>query len=183
MKSNFLLINVFIVLLLSTIKTQAQEAILNSKRQLSYFTIGGVALHPSQKSVFVMAGVKKDNLGLFLKYKTNGYFKIDEENQVSSSTEAFYDGNIYKGRHAIIVGCIADLKSPFSLYAGLGYGKRAVNWSLINDMKYYITDISHKGMELEAGGIYQFKKLFASAGFSVTSFSYLETNLGMGYSF
>jgi len=116
------------------------------------FVLGGVALHPSQTSVFAMAGIVK-KYGLYLKLKTNLNFNSSyagEGDAYYAASSRYFDGNTYSGRLALTGGALLRISKPFILYGGLGYGNRWVNWETISGDRYRITDISYNGLEAEA---------------------------------
>jgi opacity protein-like surface antigen len=144
--------------------------------------LGGIALHPSQKSVFIMVGRVK-RVGEYFKIKSNLRFNGSNDIEGESSNNIYFNDNTKKGRFAITGGLLWRISSPTVLYSGIGYGSRWVNWETISGESYRVTDISYKGLELEAGLIYKVKKLQISGGLSTTSLKSLETNIGIGVKF
>jgi len=141
------------------------------------FVLGGVALHPSQTSVFAMAGIVK-KYGLYLKLKTN--FNFDGSYDHENENVFTYDGsNTYNGRFAVTGGLLWRITKPLIFYGGLGYGNRWVNWISYGTNR--LTDISYSGLETEAGLMYKYQKFFFTGGISITSFQYMELNIGVGY--
>jgi len=143
------------------------------------FIIGGVALHPSQRAGFLMAG-KVKNYGGYLKLKTNLNFNGNFVSEGYSVSNRYFNDKIYTGRVAFTGGMLWRVVKPLILYGGLGYGNRWVNWETISGEKFRVIDISYKGLESEAGLIYKINKLFFTGGVSTISFKYMELNLGVG---
>lgn len=144
------------------------------------FIIGGFGMHPSQLSFYSMAGYVK-NYGFYGKLKTN--FNFDGSS----------DGNIYGdennrlflkdkkvGRFSLTGGGLLRINNPLSLYAGIGFGSRWLNWTSISGNIYNVEDYSHKGIEVEGGAIYKYENVFFDVGIQTNSFEYLELNLGIG---
>ncbi len=155
------------------------------KYEKDTFILGGVALHPSQTSAYLMAGIVR-KFGVYIKLKTNLNFNgsyVDEGDSYFDASSRYFNGNIYKGRSAATGGLLWRIAKPMIFYGGLGYGTRWVNWETTSNIKYRVTDISYNGIETEAGLIYKYKKLIFSGGFSITSFAYVETNFGVGITF
>ena len=147
------------------------------------FILGGVALHPSQTSVYAMAGIVK-KYGLYLKLKTNLNFNgsyVKQGGNYNAASSQYFDGNIYKGRFAATGGLLWRIAKPLIFYGGLGYGNRWVNWETLSGKRFRVTDISYDGLDVETGLMYKYKKFFFTGGISTISFQYMELNIGVGY--
>ena len=144
--------------------------------------LAGVGFHPSQKSIYVMVG-KVKRKGGYLGIKSNFRFsgKHDYEDE---SYDLMYDryltGDVNKGRFAVTGGVLLRLNTPLMFYGGLGYGTRWVNWTATNGDKLRVSDISYRGLELESGLLFKYKRFLISGGISLTSLKYLEANVGLG---
>lgn len=158
-----------------TSKNQREKIIYEKET----FVVGGVALHPSQSSGFVMAGIVK-NFGGFFKLKTNLNFNGSFVDEGYSWSNRYFNDNIYTGRFAITGGMLWRVTKPIIIYGGLGYGNRWVNWETISAKRFRVDDISYQGLELETGLLYQINKIFFTGGISTIPFQYLELNLGFG---
>ena len=144
--------------------------------------LGGIALHPSQTSGFIMLG-KMQNYGGYLKLQSNLNFNgsfVSEGNSWSSNR--YFKDNIYTGRYAISGGVLWRVIKPIIFYGGLGYGNRWVNWETISGEQFRVNDISYQGLELETGVIFKLNKLLFTGGVSLIPFQYLELNIGAGFS-
>lgn len=146
------------------------------------FIIGGLGFHSSQVSLYSMVGYVK-NYGLYGKLKTNFNFNSGYDDTVwgSESDELFLNGT-KRGRFSITGGGMYRMNNPLSLYVGLGYGSRWLNWISTSGDIYNVEDYSHKGLEVETGVTYKYKNIFIDAGIQTNSFEYLELNLGIGIS-
>lgn len=151
-------------------------------RETNYLLLGGMAIHPSQTSGFVMLGAVK-KVGGYFKFKTN--LNLDETHVFEglSTDSRYFNGEIQVGRYATTGGLLWRAFTPVLMYGGLGYGTRWVNWKTASGEPFRVTDISHKGVELEAGIMIKINKLVLSGGVSVISFDYMEANIGVGIMF
>lgn len=146
------------------------------------FALAGIAFHPSQKSVYAMVG-KVKKTGGYLKIKSNFNFsgkKDDEDDSYDLKDDRYLNGDEKKGRFALTGGMLLRINPSLMFYGGLGYGTRWVNWTATNGDKLRVSDISYKGLELESGLIYKYDRFFINGGISVTSFKYMEANIGFG---
>jgi hypothetical protein len=147
------------------------------------FLIGGLSFHPSQLSMYAMVGTVK-RYGLYGKLKTNFNFSssYDYEIREFESDELFLTDD-KRGRISITAGGMYRINNPLSLYAGLGYGSRWLNWISTSGDVYKVVNYSYKGIEAETGAVYKYKNVFINIGVQANSFNYLELNLGMGVNF
>ena len=168
----------------STVKTQPISVSNKAEkaREINYLLLGGVAIHPSQTSGFVMLGAVK-TIGGYLKFKTDLNFDESYGIKGLSTDSRYFTNNIQTGRYAATGGVLWRLFSPIIVYGGLGYGNRWVNWNTVSGDIYRVTDISYQGVELETGLMVKIQKLVFSGGVSVTSFNYMEANIGVGIMF
>ncbi len=157
------------------IKNQREKIIYEKET----FVVGGIALHPSQTSGFLMVG-KLKNFGGFMKLKTNLNFNGSYVAEGDSWSNRYFNENIYTGRFGITSGLLWRATKPLILYGGLGYGTRWVNWETISSQRFRVNDISYQGLEFETGLLFKIGKFFATGGISTISFQYMELNLGLG---
>lgn len=143
------------------------------------FLIGGISLHPSQMSGNLMGGIVK-NYGVYLNLKTNFNFDGSYLSIGNSYANRYFNGNIYPGRFGVTGGALYRVSKPITLYGGLGYGNRWVNWETISGSKFRVSDITYTGLEYETGIIYNINKLFFTGGLSTIGLRYMELNLGIG---
>lgn len=175
-----LLIPIFIVSI--GLSVRAQEETLTAAKSPKYLILGGIAIHPSQTSGFVMLGAVK-TLGGYIKAKTDLNLNEDFRYEGKISDIRYYTDDIEKGRYAITGGLLWQTSSPLMVYGGLGYGTRWVNWRTLSGDAYRVANISYKGLELETGLMVKMQKFVFSGGVSITSFNYMEANIGVGILF
>lgn len=163
-------------------KSVSTDKIDEKSTDTKYLVLGGMAIHPSQTSGFVMVGAVK-TIGGYLKFKTDLNFDENFDSEGMSTDRRYFTNEIQKGRYAFTGGLLWRVASPIILYGGVGYGSRWVNWETVSGNIYRVDDISYKGVELETGLMLKIKKLVFSGGVSVASFKYMEANIGVGIMF
>ncbi len=151
------------------------------KYEKTTLLLGGISLHPSQTSGFIMLG-KVKNFGAYLKLQSNFNFNGSFTSEGDSwSSDRYFKDNIQTGRYAISGGVLWRVIKPIMLYGGLGYGKRWVNWETISGEQFRVNDISYQGLGLETGVIFKLNKLLFTGGVSLIPFKYMELNIGAGF--
>jgi hypothetical protein len=144
------------------------------------FLIGGLSFHPSQLSMYAMVGTVQ-KYGLYGKLKTDFSFKSSYDYNIDESySEDFFIKNTKNGRFSITGGGMFRINNPLSLYVGLGYGTRWLDWVSSSGDIYRVDGYYYKGLETEIGINYKYKNVFFNIGMQTNSFEYLELNLGAG---
>jgi hypothetical protein len=141
------------------------------------FLIGGLSYHPSQLSMYAMVGTVR-RYGLYGKLKTD--FNFSSGYDYESYSDDFFIKDTKNGRFSITGGGMFRINNPLSLYAGLGYGTRWLDWVSLSGDIYRVDGYSYKGLETEIGINYKYKNVFFNIGMQTNSFEYLELNLGAG---
>ena len=72
---------------------------------------------------------------------------------------------------------------PLWLYVGTGYGYRSVVYGTYGGYWLKPQAYSYSSVAIEAGLIYNFRRVVISAGFSTIGFSYVDGRLGVGFTF
>ena len=93
------------------------------------------------------------------------------------------NGNTDRSRLAVTAGVCYEATKWLITYAGAGYGRASLFWQDIGGTWMNVSDISTKGVELEAGGIFHLGILGISIGISTTQFKYAEFKAGLGFVF
>jgi hypothetical protein len=146
------------------------------------FLIGGLGLHPSQLSMYAMVGTVKQ-YGFYGKLKTNFNFSSYYDYSLYNEYDTDFLKDEETGRYAITGGGLYRLSNPLSIYLGVGYGKRRLNWISTSDEICNLEEYSDQGFEMETGVLYKLKDLYLNIGLQTNSFAYLEMNLGIGMNF
>lgn len=147
------------------------------------FIIGGFGMHPSQFSFYTLAGYVK-KFGYYGKLKTNFNFNSDYDESVwGGENDELFLKDTQRGRFSITGGGMLRISNPLSLYVGLGYGSRWLNWISVSDEVCRVEDYSYKGIEVETGVIYKLKNdIYLNMGSSIGigECVFGELNLGVG---
>ena len=180
MKKLFVLI-LFIIIIMFT-NAQTTTSYFAKTKQIfekQNFLIGGFGIHTSQLSIFGMIGSVK-NFGYYGKLKTNLNFEGSFRYSGASDNNIFFSDKTENGRYSITFGGLYRPVNLLTIYTGLGYGSRWLNWETISGSKFRVLDFSHQGIEFESGFIYKLNRIFFNFGLSTNSFQYLESDLGIG---
>lgn len=95
----------------------------------------------------------------------------------------YYTGHTENGRWALVAGGIHRLTGNLCLYEGVGYGRRDVAWEQYDGSLLRNKDYSYRGICLEAGWLYRFRRMAVSAGVMSIQARYWEAMLGIGIHF
>ncbi|HNQ67275.1 MAG TPA: hypothetical protein PKN32_02770 [Bacteroidales bacterium] len=140
------------------------------------------------------------NIGWYGRVKTNGGFtiadyKADDTRILDYTGEGYYTftNEVKHNRFGITGGLVYRVKPVFYLYAGAGFGSRALYWnakeySILNSEE--IGDIwaknvnnSFLGGEIELGMMFRIKRFNISFGINSINFKFYEANAGIGFFF
>ena len=120
---------------------------------------------------------------------TRGDFKCDDYGYPigGSSTQYIMTGESRTSRLSATAGLVFRCVGPFSLYAGAGYGRRALLWSYKNSWwrdAWATADAhSYQGLAIDAGAMLHFDGFSLSLGAASVGFDYWEAKLGIGFNF
>mgnify|MGYP003292503022 CR=1 FL=1 len=154
--------------------------------------IGGIT------NLGIMLAVTK-KMGPYAKFTYN-FRSVNSEgdctnngNLAGSDIWPYYGNSTAKTRLSVTAGALyrvwqGDLLSagtPQSVYAyaGAGYGVANCYWKTNDDKWLRNADLSHRGIELEAGALVRYKMLAASLGIQSNCFKYAEATIGIGVMF
>lgn len=156
-------------------------------RKLEWFSLAmvGTAFNNNQLSYTLMYGRVK-RWGWYGKIKTDFNFKTsNSDTSWYPHNDTFWNGEKSDGRLAITAGTIWNMTRPVMLYAGVGYGRRWIDWETIGNQKIRIRNYSYDGAEFELGIIARWKNVLFSigAGLNTEYIDYWETDLAIGFTF
>lgn len=149
------------------------------KREPQSFLIGGISMG-NPMSVYGMVGYVQ-KFGFYGKIKTNFNFDSGSDGIINYS---YYNNNDIlatgsnKGKYSFTGGGLWRISNPLSIYLGLGYGSRWLNWTADGNKSYRLDDYSYSGFVLETGVVYKYKDIFFNLG--VQGSGYPEIELGIG---
>lgn len=158
--------------------------------------------NPNSTTFGAMLGFGKKKNGFYVGFRSDfGSAGSDlecNENGVigDGTTPPFYkEGVTHQSRMSVTGGYFRRLNKTIYLYAGAGYGSRAVSYELsdkainsetgasMEGVQVKDTDKSSTGFALELGGILRFNKFLISAGYHTVNAKYHEVSAGIGVMF
>lgn len=83
----------------------------------------------------------------------------------------------------VTAGFLAAARRWMTAYAGAGYGWRYLQWQDIDGNWAEVSDYSHRGVALEAGLVFSYRKSAFSIGLSTISFKTAAFTMGVGLQF
>lgn len=142
----------------------------------------GISLHP----VFgVSGGVSFDRIGGYLNFSMRQqlalYDYTCDSNGNTSYGKIWASGKKYYTGMRITIGGSYEFAPGWLGYAGAGYGESQVLWEDIDGNRAMVTDLSSRGLAVDAGVIYFHGHLALMAGLSALKSVYPV--LGVGYRF
>lgn len=102
---------------------------------------------------------------------------------MAGASRIMTNGNKTHSRLVVTAGVCYEITGWMMAYAGAGYGQYSLFWQDINDIWMNVSDISVKGAEIEAGGIFHLGIFGLSLGVSTTQLQYFEFKAGLGFAF
>ena len=119
---------------------------------------------------------------------TRGDFKCDDSGYpIGGSSEQYtMTGESRTSRLSVTAGPVLRCAKPFCLYAGAGYGRRALLWSYHTSWRdaWATADThSYEGLAIDAGALFNLGGFSLSVGTTSVDFGYWEAKLGIGFNF
>ncbi len=145
------------------------------------------ATNPQQSMGLTYAYVKK--VGFYVSLLSNGSLRFGYDQSTINGTVGgatpFYTGESVKTRLSLSTGALYRLNRHAYAYAGVGYGIRSLYWIGHDDRTFLVSNKSHSGLALEAGGIFALTDhLMFMVGFDCLDlFKYTEIKVGLGWRF
>ena len=153
------------------------------------FLLAEVGYNTEQLSYGLMAGIAR-RAGGYVKFRSNFAFtsadaECDASGEVlhSHATPFYKVGVAHKSHYTVTGGYLQRLCNPLYLYAGAGYGDRALMWETTEGENVRNNAYSYKGVAVEAGLIGRIGMFAISAGCHTIAFKYVEASLGVGVNF
>lgn len=150
-------------------------------------TIIGTASIPIS-SFGVMAGIQSGRLGGYIHLESN--FRSGKAEYSCMSNGVMDNGSYFwsngKTEQSIMnatAGLLVGAARWLDFYAGAGYGQDLVLWEDLDGNKADVSDISYKGISVEAGAIISIKGISFVLGCSTTSFRRIYLDIGLGIKF
>ena len=107
-------------------------------------------------------------------------FTVSENPAISRECEVVFARTERTGNMAITAGFIAATCRWMAAYAGAGYGWRCLQWQDIDGNWAEVSDFSFRGLAVEAGLLFSYRRMAFSAGLSTISFKTASFTIGVG---
>ncbi len=150
-----------------------------------YFLLDASALPSVEGGVFL--GAMKGSFGGYVSARKGfGNMRSDYSATSDGRTDFGYlwaSGEAALSRYSLAAGALMRVGKRVTCYAGAGYGKIDQIWEDTAGQWARITDISHRGAQIEAGLIFFAGKVALMAGASSVSFATISPVFGLGIHF
>jgi len=168
-----------------TAKTTVVELTKVERKPMSIMALAVAEVYP-EFSAGAMGAITRGRFGGYVKFRSNF-------NKVASSYEALSDGTSGSSylwttgqkKSSVLnisAGAMANF-GHFYPYVGVGYGLRKVYWEDNEGLWAEITDLSHKGLCIDAGTVFSYEMLALSAGVTLIPSGYAAFEIGLGVRF
>ena len=143
---------------------------------------------PAVQSYGITLGQLK-SLGWYLSLMSNFNFKgmnterVSDGNWYINGSQPAYSGNSSTTRISATAGIISKLSSAFALYAGGGYGYKALFGETMDGEWIKNGYYSYSGFDIEGGVLLDLSGFTISAGVISTNFKRMELKVGIGFAF
>ena len=134
----------------------------------------------------LMAGCQYERIGGYLRFRTDfrqlpsiSYECLSNGN-INPVGKFWASGSISYSNMFMTAGILVPVKRYLTIYAGAGYGNRTYAWEDIEGSWALVSDLSNKGLAVDAGVIFSWRRLAVSAGISTISFKTAAFTCGIG---
>ena len=150
-----------------------------------YLLLDASALPSVEGGVFL--GAMKGSFGGYVSAR-RGFGNMRSDYSATSDGRADYgylwaSGEAALSRYSMAAGALMRVGERVTCYVGAGYGKIDQLWEDTAGQWARITDISHRGAQIEAGLIFSAGKVALMAGASSVSFATISPVFGLGIHF
>lgn len=160
-----------------------------------------VGYNPNATVFGARVGFAKKKNGIYVGFQSNfgsagSDYEADSNGVIGDGkVPSFYkEGVTHQSRMSVTIGYFRQLSKVFYLYAGAGYGNRAVSYELsdaatdengvsLSGKLVKDTEKTYSSFAAEAGGMLRFGKFVISAGYHTVCGKYHEVNGGIGIMF
>ncbi len=172
-------------------KTETYPVQLNtvaprSDNPWSYYLLLDASALPSVEGGLFLGAMKGSFGGYVSARKGFGNMRSDYSATSDGRTGYGYlwaSGETAVSRYSMAVGALMRVGERVTCYAGAGYGRIDQIWEDNAGQWARITDISHRGAQIEAGLIFSAGKVALMAGASSVSFATISPVFGLGIHF
>ncbi len=136
----------------------------------------------------IRVGLQGRKIGGYLAYRSSfssqvADYQCTSDGSLPSGSRVWLSGESMSCNMTAAAGFLIPVAKWSSLYAGAGYGRRAVLWQDIDGNWVEVSDISHKGLALEAGALFRWNHLAFSLGLSSVKLKTYSFTAGIGVCF
>ena len=172
-------------------KTETYPVILNrvaprSDNPWSYYLLLDASALPSVEGGVFLGAMKGSFGGYVSARKGFGNMRSDYSATSDGRTDFGYlwaSGETALSMYSLAAGALIRVGKRVTCYAGAGYGRIDQIWEDTAGQWARITDISHQGVQIEAGLIFSAGKFALMAGASSVSFATISPVFGLGIHF
>ena len=134
------------------------------------------------------AGLQGPKLGGYIAYRSNfsskdADYQCMSDGKLDGGSRVWLSGETMSSNMMVAAGVLVPVAKWSSLYAGTGYGCRTVLWQDVDGNWVEVSDLSHKGLALEAGALFKWKHLAFSLGLSSVKLKTYSFTAGVGVCF
>ena len=119
-------------------------------------------------------------------YHFNGDYELDRSNRPIGDyplESDRFNGQVSKARFSITGGMLFRTIKPLWFYVGTGYSYRSMVYGTYGGYWLKPQTNCYSNVAIEAGLVYNFRRVVIAAGFSTIGFSYVDGRLGVGFTF
>lgn len=126
-------------------------------------------------------------------FNVNNTKVLSQFPELTNDKYLVYSNKYKESCHTFSVGYIRKINEHFFLSSGIGYGARYMLMdfgifdkktdNLIKSEWAEYSDLTYKGIEVEADLMYRYKKFYASAGINTIQFKFIDYSIGIGIFF
>ena len=151
-----------------------------------YLIAGTASVYPGLSYGLMVGTVRKT--GFYIKARSNFVFPASSyscniSGVMDSGGTIWANGSESRSRFVITGGMIYHASPWIYPYAGVGYGSKQLFLQDVQDNWAAVSDLSYKGVSLDAGLLLKIRKFVLSAGVCNTAFKYTEGEIGVGFLF
>ena len=190
LKSSLLLLVAMFFLMAHPVSAQRKEQ--PSEWTKSHMVMWGVGMSVAPQWSFGITYGQVRILGWYVSaytgtgYHYNGDYELNLSNHPSGDYPLevdYFNGRTSKARLSLTGGIMFRTIKPLWGYVGAGYGYRSIVYGTQSGYWLKPQNNCYSSVAIEAGLIYNFKRVVLSLGFSTIGFSYVDGRIGVGFTF
>lgn len=133
----------------------------------------------------IRAGIIGRRFGGYASFRSNfvsgdAMYECTSDGRLPSGSMMWAGGEERAGNMTATAGLLGGITGWMTAYVGAGYGWRYLQWRDIDGNWAEVSDYSHRGLAVETGLIFSYRKLALSVGISSISFKTAALTCGIG---